>query len=324
MQVIAQFATISSGTGDGSYPEPAATLVHALSLANLDIVGFGALRSVASVLCLLSLIAYRLLFAVPLGCVFRGASFYGKVLLKSTAPLGVLVLLACYPLTYVLRGLPSEAATMTVKGLAMLFLELTLPNITTSLVQMFVCQQFDDGAFLSEMLTIPCNDSQRRALWVAFASVALVAYALGVPLLFVKLMFQHRHAIQKLGIDLQQHNQLRDTGLTISQYAKSKRARTSFTTLSLEMQWLMPKFEQFRPTAWYFGIVLLLFRLMQTSFLALVPTQRVQSAIMCAITLASILVQSELAPYRRSSDNQVALLAQVLVFFWVSHLSLLL
>ena len=87
------------GTGDGSYPEPAATLVRALSMANLDILGFGAFEE----LCcfrfyfILSLIAYRLLFAVPLGCVFRGASYYDKVLFKSTAPLGVLVLLACYP-----------------------------------------------------------------------------------------------------------------------------------------------------------------------------------------------------------------------------------
>ena len=41
-QVMSQFATISSGKGDGSYPEPAATLVRALSVANLDILGFGA------------------------------------------------------------------------------------------------------------------------------------------------------------------------------------------------------------------------------------------------------------------------------------------
>ena len=41
-QVVSQFATISSGTGDSSYPEPAATLVRALGMTNLDILGFGA------------------------------------------------------------------------------------------------------------------------------------------------------------------------------------------------------------------------------------------------------------------------------------------
>jgi len=38
---------------------------------------------------------------------------------------------------------------------------------------------------------------------------------------------------------------------------------------------------------------------------------------MCCITLVSILLQSELSPFRRSSDNHVALQAQVLVFVWV-------
>ena len=42
VQVISQFATISSSTGEATYPEPAATLVRALGMANLDILGFGA------------------------------------------------------------------------------------------------------------------------------------------------------------------------------------------------------------------------------------------------------------------------------------------
>ena len=41
---------------------------------------------------------------------------------------------------------------------------------------------------------------------------------------------------------------------------------------------------------------------------------------MCCITLVSILLQSELSPFRRSSDNHVALQAQVLVFVWVGLL----
>ena len=41
-QVISQFATISSGTsGNGSFPEPAATFVGVLGVTNLNILGFG-------------------------------------------------------------------------------------------------------------------------------------------------------------------------------------------------------------------------------------------------------------------------------------------
>ena len=78
----------------------------------------------------------------------------------------------------------------------------------------------------------------------------------------------------------------------------------------------------FKPTQWFAGVLLLVLRLLQTTFMALVPSQLVQAAIMCFITLLSISMQSELAPYRRASDNRVALLAHWLVFLWVSTLLL--
>ena len=135
-------------------------------------------------------------------------------------------------------------------------------------------------------------------------------------LIFISL-YQHRHEIQKLGFELRQHNQRRNTELTLTQFSKSKKARSSFANLSLEMHWLLPKFEKFRHSLWYFGVLLLCFRLMQTSFLTLVPSQLLQAAAMSGITFVTILLQSELAPYRRASDNRVALLAHVLIFSWV-------
>ena len=51
--------------------------------------------------------------------------------------------------------------------------------------------------------------------------------------------------------------------------------------------------------------------------MALVPSQLVQSVIMCCLTLVSIALQREFRPYRRASDNQIALSAQILIFLWV-------
>lgn len=126
-------------------------------------------------------------------------------------------------------------------------------------------------------------------------------------------MYHQRHAIKKLGLELERHNTLRGTGLNIAQLAKSKQARSSFVSQTAEMHWLLPKFEAFTPTQWYTSIVLLVIRLVQTSLMALVPSQLLQTMIMCCVTLVAILLQSELAPYRRSSDNTVALLSQVLM-----------
>ena len=128
------------------------------------------------------------------------------------------------------------------------------------------CDRFDGGLFLRAQYTLPCDASDRRARWVVFAAVVLLVYALGgkksthdrvprcsvihgvcrtVPTLIFTVMFKHRRAIQKLGMALQQSNALNRTSLTLRQLASSKQARGSVSSLTVEMQWLLPKFEKF-------------------------------------------------------------------------------
>ena len=135
-------------------------------------------------------------------------------------------------------------------------------------------------------------------------------------------MYQHRHAIQKLGTEMQQYNHPRGTRLNANQLIKSKQARSSFVSLTAEIRWLLPKFEKFLPEYWFFGIVLLALRLVQTSFMAVIPSQYVQASVMLCATLVSISLQSEFSPYRLPSDNRVALLAQWLILAWVLVLTL--
>jgi hypothetical protein len=117
LQVVSEFATISRGAGDEGYSEPARTFVRTLGVTNLDFLGF-----------------------VPLGCVFRSnfgddfGNFYHRALLKVIAPPCVIAILWCYPLSMALRGIPSNAKN-SAKRLTLLFLEITLPNIATTLVQ---------------------------------------------------------------------------------------------------------------------------------------------------------------------------------------------
>ena len=134
-------------------------------------------------------------------------------------------------------------------------------------------------------------------------------------------MYQQRRAIQKLGNEMQHYNK-HGTALTANQIIKSKQPRNSFTSLTTEIRWLLPKFEKFLPEYWYANIVLLVIRLLQTSFMALVPRQLVQASIMLCVTLLSISLQSEFSPYRRASDNRVALLAQWLILAWTLSLML--
>ena len=91
-----------------------------------------------------------------------------------------ILLLWCYPLSLVLCGKPNLlAATRTVKRLSLLLLELTLPTITTSLIQVFVCDRFENGSFLREQLSLACDKSGERLQWIVFAAGALVVYLIG-------------------------------------------------------------------------------------------------------------------------------------------------
>ena len=127
-------------------------------------------------------------------------------------------------------------------------------------------------------------------------------------------MYPHRHTIRKMGTDLQEHNKSRGTTLTSQQFAKSKHARSSFASLTVEMAWLLPKFEKFRPELWFAGVAMLVLRLIQTSLMALVRTQRVQAAVVSLVTMIALCLLRELAPMRRPSDNRVVVLSQALIF----------
>ena len=154
--MISEFATVSSGTGEETFPGPAATFVRALSVANLDFGGF-----------------------LSLGCAMNSPSFYQKVCIKSLCPGLATILLWCYPLINALRGHSSDEASKTAKRLTLLLLEITLPSVTTSLLQVLVCDSFDNGSFLRAEYTLSCSASERRVLWVAFTVLAIAVYVLG-------------------------------------------------------------------------------------------------------------------------------------------------
>lgn len=135
-----------------------------------------------------------------------------------------------------------------------------------------------------------------------------------VPTLIFMTMYPNRHSIRKLGTDLQAHNSGRGTSMTFRQLAKSKNVRSSFATLSVKMAWLLPKFETFLPSFWFAGVGLLVLRLVQTTLMALVQTQRAQAAIVSIVTLVAFSTLRELSPMRRASDNRVLVLSQALIF----------
>ena len=108
-----------------------------------------------------------------------GTDFYVKLLFKTLGPIMVILLLCTWPLTACAVGAPYEEDARSAARLGLVFLELVLPSVSTTIAETFVCQDFDDGSFLRAQLTLQCNGSVNRKYWVSYASVMLAVYPAG-------------------------------------------------------------------------------------------------------------------------------------------------
>ena len=65
------------------------------------------------------------------------------------------------------------------------------------------------------------------------------------------------------------------------------------------------------------NVLLLFIRLTQTSLMIVFSEQKTQAMLASCIAIFSACLHRELDPYRRRSDNMIALMAQWLIYFWV-------
>ena len=161
-QVLSQFSGVVSSSGSGDYPEPAKSFVQRLGIANFD-----------------------LLAVVPVDCMLPASTFYTKLVLKTVGPIGLIAVTWLYPLSHLAMRKPHEKATRDAAHVSLLFLELVLPTVSTTIAQTLVCERFSNGYFLRAQLTIPCNASPTRKLWIVYSVVMLVVFPLGRRCLFL-------------------------------------------------------------------------------------------------------------------------------------------
>ena len=270
----------------------------------------------------------------------RNTDSYDVLLFKIISPVVVVGLLWTYPLWHYIKRQSHHEAWQTAARLSLLFIELVLPMVATFISRIFLCRSFDDGAYMQMELTLACDDSARRRGWVAIASVALVAYPLGtceslvlhiwamgflssqrsiagVPLAFYCLLFRRQADIQILGQKLDHEGERSGIMTYASDLSKTKHMTLSVAKLQRRpsvvghfqsLKYLVHQFEKFRPTHWYMGVCLLLLRLFQTCLMTVIKSQLAQAATMGCITLCAAFLQNNLSPYRRQTDNHVALL----------------
>ena len=137
-------------------------------------------------------------------------------------------------------------------------------------------------------------------------------------MLLAGIMYTHRQKIDIMLHKMKQHDDSTRTMTTVDQLRSvpKRQQRKSIVNLAVSLEWLVAEFEDFREKRWWFGPFRLVMRLCQSSLLVVFPHQTIQAAYACCIAIVAICAQRNLEPYRRRSDNQVALMAQWTICLW--------
>jgi len=304
-QVISSFSSISSDTGSKGHPEPAATFASALGATNADFLQF-----------------------VPMTCLVSATmDFYWRMALKSLIPIGAIFLLWLWPLGCLTFRKPHTLAMRTAAKLTLLLLEIVTPSVATTVMQTFACSGFDDGGddkvwFMRAELTLACDKGggARRRKWVAVAGVFIAGYAVGVPLLLFSALYYNRDEINRVQEALKDNDLQQSDVLSVKRmvegFSANGRRGSIVASVKGSMLFLVKRFEKYSPGRWYAGTFLLVLRILQTSVLVLIPSQELQAAAASALAIFGANVLRELRPFRRNSDNEVAVAAQYCVFLW--------
>ena len=299
LQVINQYDVITSSTYDGSgiqYPRIAAAFAKGLGIFNLDFITY-----------------------MPPECANEKTNFYGKLVMKTIGPLCLIMLLWAHPLLKTARGEEDAGERAAASFRLMLFLELVLPSVSTTVVE--TCEKFDDGRFLMVQLDLSCDHHDTlRLFWVLYAGLFALLYPIGVPLGTLFLMQRHKHEIRSVMTKAEQNykDRFKAKPPKISELVNNTEyvAKENVNTV----QALRFKFEKLDPGRQCFAVIPIIVRLGQTTLLIFLRRSAIRA--MCAswVSLFAIAVQREYMPYLKDSDDVFALRAQWVVFAWISTL----
>ena len=115
----------------------------------------------------------------PLSYLTRPVGPSVRQVIKTIGGLVPIVLLWLLPLFYAAIGRQSASTARMAAKLSLLWAECIVSSVSTAIVQVFLCDRFDDGDYLRAQLNLPCDNSPRRRKFVAFAISMLALYPIG-------------------------------------------------------------------------------------------------------------------------------------------------
>jgi hypothetical protein len=311
--------------------------------------------------------------AVPVDCAHDGTyDFLDKLVMITLAPIGLslLLLMACIA-EYTYRSLAyrhlhaiakaseevldkeeKKLSKVVTRYLTLFFLltYLVLPFIATTLFRTFLCTDLDpnnedadlDDLFLTADMRISCtSDYYKRGL--AYAAVMIVVYVIGIPLMYLILLYRSRKEIMERFQPLKQESVPIEssssaknvTGSAAADEAAAEDERdegaapTADTSTGAPANQLLLRhdhaarnalmisflYEAYEPKYWYWEVVETTRRLMLTAVLS-VCGPGTSGQVLFAVLLALIYIKmyGYYAPYTKVSDDVLAETGQFQIF----------
>ena len=278
-----------------------------------------------SVLRVLALTNFELSHLLPTRCFVESGGHYYLYDLLGTV-LTPLVLLALLGASYAVRGRRRRRTDHLEAQIGFMVIYVTLPSVSTAAMQSLKCRSFDFGdteqSFLATALAVSCESAFYRRKVVPVGLLATFLYPIGCPLLFMVLLYRHRHILnppqqQQVPVnsvcssDLEVlwtrrsfRRQVRESRTNQRRLVKERRRHIADQALVQAFSLL---FEIYEPRAFFWEPIDVVRRLLLTAGVSLVPHAAVALAVGLVVSAFFGYLNSMFLPFLDPFDDIVAL-----------------
>jgi hypothetical protein len=255
---------------------------------------------------LLGVLDLNVMGIVSVDCL-HATSHYDRTLVMCLLPAGVVLLLA------VVHGVVSRRWRVTkphrvgwlrdkCSQAALFLIFLIYPSVCTAIFRCLPCDELDNGErYLRADASIDCNGSNRIA-WLSFVWIAILVYPIGVPVLFLFILWRAR---KRVNPPCKKDERLEDV-------IKKRDNDASIQHLSF-------LFGSYKPFAWWMECVELSRKVCLTGFVVLFTEGAVaQVAFALIVQLLSMWFVGYTQPFAEDTDNSVQNMAH-----WAMTLTLI-
>jgi hypothetical protein len=252
---------------------------------------------------------FNALQVLPISCIYR-ADFVTSMMIATLIPIfATAVLFIAFTVEYAYRakkimstslGRRRKLLTVLEDGLVFryfsIFLTLSyfiLPSVTTTIFEMFPCQNVDPSdtestsTYLIADYSISCN-SNRYFFGVFWAVTMIILYPIGIPLYYFRLLYLEKESIK---------DRCGEDGVDDDK-------RIPQTTRMLQFL-----YTSYLPKYWYFEVIETMRRLMLTAIISVIATgSSSQIVFSMLLSFGFIKIYTFYEPY---SERQVGILAEV-------------